>query len=379
MSRRLIAVIVLVVVPLARARAQEAPSWDKSPHQVRFVQVDEHVRLEVLDWGGSGPPVVLLAGLGNTAHVFDEFALKLTGHSRVFGITRRGYGASTAADSGYDVARLSQDVLAVLDTLGLMKPVLVGHSIAGQELSFIASTVPDRIAAVVYLDAAYRYAFYRPGVRENLQELRRKLDLLDEELGKPPRSPAELTRVIRATLGDALEEFQKDLQELMTTPEMPAVAPQPGPEDLKDFASYRAWSARVHGYALPEAELRHVRTITATGEIGSPRTPATVAQSISAGSRRFTDIRVPALALFASPHGLGPWTRAHPDHQPTFEAFARFDQAMTERQARAFELGVPGARVVRLRDAGHYMFITHEADVLRELTAFLERLRSSAR
>jgi hypothetical protein len=40
-----------------------------------FVIVDEGVRLEVLDWGGTGTPVVLLTG-GHTAHVYDEFAPK---------------------------------------------------------------------------------------------------------------------------------------------------------------------------------------------------------------------------------------------------------------------------------------------------------------
>jgi hypothetical protein len=39
--------------------------------------VQEGVRLEVLDWGGSGRPLVLLAGGGDTAHVFDDFAPKL--------------------------------------------------------------------------------------------------------------------------------------------------------------------------------------------------------------------------------------------------------------------------------------------------------------
>ena len=34
---------------------------DPSPHQVRSVTVDSSVKLEVLDWGGSGPPLVLLA------------------------------------------------------------------------------------------------------------------------------------------------------------------------------------------------------------------------------------------------------------------------------------------------------------------------------
>ena len=55
--------------------AQSAGGWsDPSPHRASMVKVQGDVALEVLDWGGEGPPLVLLAGLGNTAHVFDEFA-----------------------------------------------------------------------------------------------------------------------------------------------------------------------------------------------------------------------------------------------------------------------------------------------------------------
>jgi pimeloyl-ACP methyl ester carboxylesterase len=121
--------------------------------------VDKNVRLEVLDWGGSGRPVVLLAGGGNTAHVFDEFAPKLTANHHVYGITRRGFGASSfsASEQGGDCLR--DDVLAVIDTLKLNRPVLVGHSIAGAELSSIAISRPDRVAGLVYLEAGYPYAF----------------------------------------------------------------------------------------------------------------------------------------------------------------------------------------------------------------------------
>ena len=38
----------------------------------------DSVRLEVVDWGGQGPTLILLAGLGHTAHVFDGFAPRLT-------------------------------------------------------------------------------------------------------------------------------------------------------------------------------------------------------------------------------------------------------------------------------------------------------------
>ena len=71
----------------APVATQETAPWrDPSNHQVRFVSIDG-VRLEVLDWGGSGQPLVLL-GCYLTAHVHDEFAPKLTNQFHVFGITQ---------------------------------------------------------------------------------------------------------------------------------------------------------------------------------------------------------------------------------------------------------------------------------------------------
>src|SRR5881398_1237736 len=77
--------LTFLVAPLY---SQSAAWKDPSPHSTRFVSVDKDVRLEVLDWGGSGRPIVLLAGGGDTAHVYDDFAPKLTPTFHVYGITR---------------------------------------------------------------------------------------------------------------------------------------------------------------------------------------------------------------------------------------------------------------------------------------------------
>ena len=148
--------IVLVATPVLAAP-------DKSPHKIKFVTVDQNVKLEVLDWGGQGTPMVFLAGLGDTAHNFDDFAPKFTHTHHVIGITRRGFGVSSRpipTPENYSADRLGDDVLAVIAALKLDRPVLVGHSIAGEELSSIANRHPEKITGSVYLDAAYPYAFY---------------------------------------------------------------------------------------------------------------------------------------------------------------------------------------------------------------------------
>ena len=149
--------LVALVVPL---QSPQPAVWkDPSSHVSRFIPVGQDVRLEVLDWGGAGKALVLLAGGGDTAHVFDDFAPKLTNDFHVYGITRRGFGESGFAPLTSGADTFGDDVLAVLDALKLESPVLVGHSIGGQELSSIGTRQPNRIAALVYLDAAYPYAF----------------------------------------------------------------------------------------------------------------------------------------------------------------------------------------------------------------------------
>ena len=64
--------LVSLMVPL---HAQQPPAWkDPSPHITQFVAVDKSVRLEVLAWGGSGRPLVLLA----TTSVFFSGISRLT-------------------------------------------------------------------------------------------------------------------------------------------------------------------------------------------------------------------------------------------------------------------------------------------------------------
>jgi pimeloyl-ACP methyl ester carboxylesterase len=126
--------------------------FDPSGHRVSFVTVEPGVHLEVLDWGGTGEILVLLAGLGDNAHVFDQFAYQFNDRFHVIGITRRGFGLSSQPAHGYDLATRARDDIAVLDKLKIREAVFVGHSIAGTELSELGAAYPDRVKKLVYLD-----------------------------------------------------------------------------------------------------------------------------------------------------------------------------------------------------------------------------------
>jgi pimeloyl-ACP methyl ester carboxylesterase len=324
--------IVLISV-LSPLQSQQSDAWrDPSPHTIQFVQVDKDVHLEVLDWGGSGRPVILLAGGGDTAHIFDEFAPKLTANCRVYGITRRGFGTSTYSplDNGGD--RLGEDVLAVIRALRLNKPVLVGHSIAGAELSSVATLHPNSIAGVVYLEAAYPYAFDNgkgPTMKDFLQIQ-----------GPQPPTPSEL--------------------------------------DLASFSALQRWDAQVYGFQLPESEFRQTWDSISEGRVTKQRDfpGSQMFMIVMTSSKKYANVPVPALAIFAIPHVPETWMTKSADpaiHNAADTYFARLD-LLAEKQAKVFEDGVPGARVIRVRGM-HYIFLSNESDVLREMRSFLSNLK----
>src|SRR5687767_8914088 len=145
--------MALDAVEPARAQAMVASS-----PRTTLITVADRVRLEVVDWGGEGPTLILLAGGGHTAHVFDGFAPRLTSRLHVIGITRRGVGASSRPKGGeYDTTTLVRDLVAVLDSLGLAKASFAGHSFAGSEMSVLAARFPDRVDRLIYLDSGFDY------------------------------------------------------------------------------------------------------------------------------------------------------------------------------------------------------------------------------
>lgn len=161
MKFRLLCILVLSTLFVGELIGQEKANSSKPA--VSKVEMEKDVSLEVIDWGGTGKPLVLLTGLGDDAHIFDNFAPKLTAKYHVYGVTRRGRGGSSKpapTEANYSADRLGEDVLAVIDALHLVKPILAGHSLAGEELSYIGSTHPERVAGLIYLEAGYPYALY---------------------------------------------------------------------------------------------------------------------------------------------------------------------------------------------------------------------------
>ena len=364
--------LLLVSILFGRqmSSAQTLPSnaWhDPSSHRSEMITVAEGIQLEVLDWGGTGRPLIFLSGLGNTAHIWDNFAPKFADRHHVYAVTRRGFGKSTHAIAGYTPERLADDILAVMDQLKIEKPVLIGHSIAGEELSSIGTRHPERVSALIYLDAAYTYAFYDAAgdYESSLADLRQKIDALAVK-------PEDTTLMDQVKA--ALPQFEENLNRNANSVENPFPMPY-GPPSAFDKASFAAMMKRMTvavGGAPPEAELHESFLPGPDGSVGARNASPEAGSAVFKGYQRFTTpIPLPILAIMGYPQNKGP--NFHAETPKSIAAAAAAD-ANQVRQIDAFERGQPSAYVVRIADANHYIFISNETQVLIEMDKFLATL-----
>lgn len=119
-----------------------------------FIQADK-IKLHYLDWGGSGPPLILLHGLGDSPYLFEGIAESLQNNFRIITYSKRGHGNSEAIDSIYDTATLAEDLKILLDSLRIEKANLLGWSMGGNEITEFAIRYPERTDKLIYLESGY--------------------------------------------------------------------------------------------------------------------------------------------------------------------------------------------------------------------------------
>jgi pimeloyl-ACP methyl ester carboxylesterase len=346
------------------AFAQNGPSSQgETALKTQFVSVQPDVKLEVLDWGGTGRNLVLLAGGGSTAHVFDSFGPKLAAHYHVIGITRRGAGQSSAPQTGYDPRRLGDDVVAVLDALHIADPVLVGHSIAGEELSAISTYHPGRAAALIYLDATGTFALYNPKYGDYIPALAQLKDDLSE-LQKNLFDDG----LISKTLTD-MALFQANLANLRDEVEG-AARPSPKASDLASISAFQSYMKGYYGGIIPESEVRQHFRIGEDGRVGEFLGHGNASQSVMLEEERFHSIDTPLLAILSYPGAANPGSTS----DPAKLAAARAAETRREESQISIFRQQPHAKVIVIPNATHFIFLSREQEVISEITDFVNSL-----
>jgi len=246
--------LLLASLGCSRSGLSPAPAgaWsDQSRHQNDSVFVNG-IYLNYLDWGGTGTPLILLHGLGDNAHFYDDLVPALGGDFRVIAYSRRGHGRSGKAGP-YDTATLVEDLRQLMDSLSITKADIGGWSFSGNELTLMASSHPDRVGRIIYLEAAY-------------------------DLGDPAEAP--------------VWEHIPDM----------GIAPD---QSLASLDAFRRWQMRTVFPAIAdslrlEAYFRDLVDIQSDGTVRLMAGDSLVSRIYAAGYRRdYTKVRAPALVIAA--------------------------------------------------------------------------------
>ncbi len=151
--------LVIALLAIASVWAPDKPvsalaaKW--APPPSRFITLngsaihlrDEGVRTDSL-------PVVLVHGTSASLHTWDGWAVELAGTRRVIRFDLPGFGLTGPnAQQDYSLAEYTRLTLALLDTLGISRFAIGGNSLGGEVAWHVASAAPERVAALVLVDA----------------------------------------------------------------------------------------------------------------------------------------------------------------------------------------------------------------------------------
>jgi pimeloyl-ACP methyl ester carboxylesterase len=122
------------------------------------------VEIATREWEGDGRPFVLVHGLASNARTWDlvAAAFNRAGH-RVIAVDQRGHGQSDKPEKGYGFEEVTADLAALIEALGLEKPIVAGQSWGGNVTVDFASRYPDMLTGLVLVDGGLIALAQRPG------------------------------------------------------------------------------------------------------------------------------------------------------------------------------------------------------------------------
>ena len=149
-----VAVVALLLAGLAsydRAAPRPSPWLEQLGLEARYETVDGH-RLRYVR-AGHGPAVVLVHGFGSSLYAWKDVIPGLARDHEVVALDLPGFGLSDQpADLSVDA--LPRAVLGLMDRLSIARAALVGNSLGGGVCAMAAGAHPDRVSALVLVDAA---------------------------------------------------------------------------------------------------------------------------------------------------------------------------------------------------------------------------------
>jgi pimeloyl-ACP methyl ester carboxylesterase len=244
------AVLGLIVLALALAVTGAVHDPDPAPLLLRRETVTVDGTRLSYHRTGSGPDVVLLHGGMGSAEDWEPVLASLAGSFRVTAVDRPGFGLSHGGSNDVDYPGNARLVAGLVRTLGLERPVIVGHSHGGGVALAIAETDPELPRALVLLAPA-AFPGEPPGVLDRLTALPLIGEGLTTWLG-PLVGPPTIAGILHQMLGPdtaiAPEDFVSYRQRLWTTPRSLTTHAR---QQVTDAAGLEEIAANLHRVRVP--------------------------------------------------------------------------------------------------------------------------------
>jgi pimeloyl-ACP methyl ester carboxylesterase len=145
-------------------------------HDAKTFSLDANgIRLACQDWGGEGPPIIVLHATGFLGRVYRPIALALRSAGHVYSYDQRGHGdSSLPGDGDYSWASTVGDLEAFIVAMKLEGARALGHSAGATAIGSLASAHPELISRAVLVEPVVFDDSVPESMQDSLAERTRK-------------------------------------------------------------------------------------------------------------------------------------------------------------------------------------------------------------
>lgn len=179
----------------------------------RSLRASDNLTLNCLDYGGAGrPPLLFLHGGSAHAHWWDFVAPAFTDRFHAMALDQRGHGDSPwTREWAYGTRHYIADLLRIITSWDLGRPILVGHSMGGHNVLVYAGTYPETVSAMVAIDSPATYpAFAKKALKDMAGRPSRRFDSLEAAVAAFRTVPNDTVAAPEVMRHVALNSFRQE-------------------------------------------------------------------------------------------------------------------------------------------------------------------------
>lgn len=140
------------------------------------IDLSTGIRMHYFEWQGDGPTLIFLHPSSGYGRMWEFTVSRLFPGFHIYALDQRGHGDTSKPDAGYTGEEYAEDLRAFMESQGIERAILAGHSLGGRVAQIFAGTYPQLTQAVILVAGPHYESFFQvPAIVDGVLQTAEKM------------------------------------------------------------------------------------------------------------------------------------------------------------------------------------------------------------